>query len=249
MNAVCIASPREWETVLKYYNVNEKDCVKYPFGSYFSLQISGCDVLFFLSGSRKTNASAAVQYIIDRMKPDKIIVIGCCAGISSSLKPLDIIIPHKTVQTDTTVKELDSLIREDFTVDIDISRFLEGAIEGTIEGAIEGTNGGAIKETIKEPFFSGVLACSDKALVMWDDFIELKENGIDAADTESASIAYVCRANDIPCCIIRGITDFPLDISPAEASSPNSPQIKSFLKNLPIVIEKILKDYLEFFCD
>lgn len=246
MNAVCIASPREWETVLKYYNVNEKDCVKYPFGSYFSLQISGCDVLFFLSGSRKTNASAAVQYIIDRMKPDKIIVIGCCAGISSSLKPLDIIIPHKTVQTDTTVKELDSLIREDFTVDIDISHFLEGAIEG----AIEGTNGGAIKETIKEPFFSGVLACSDKALVMWDDFIELKENGIDAADTESASIAYVCRANDIPCCIIRGITDFPLDISPAEASSPNSPQIKSFLKNLPLVIEKILKDYLGFFiCD
>ncbi len=226
MTAVCVASPKEWEIVLKYYNIIENNCVSYPFGSYFCIELLNCEILFFLCGSRKTSSSAALQYIIDHKRPDKIIVIGCCAGISPKLKILDIVIPYRLVQTDTTVKELDNLIRSDFTVDIDISE---------------------MRDMYKEPFFSGVLASSDKALVMWNDFLELKENGIDAADTESASIAYVCRANDIPCIVIRGISDFPLDILPDEAASPDSPQIKSFLKNLPLVIKKILDHYLDFF--
>ncbi len=38
---------------------------------------------------------------------------------------------------------------------------------------------------------------------MWKDYLELKENNITIADTESAAIMYICRANDVECIVIK----------------------------------------------
>lgn len=46
---------------------------------------------------------------------------------------------------------------------------------------------------------------------MWKDYLELKENHITIADTESVAIAYVCKMNKIDCLIIKGISDFPIN--------------------------------------
>ena len=37
---------------------------------------------------------------------------------------------------------------------------------------------------------------------------ELKNNNITIADTESAAIAYICKANNVECMVIKGISDF-----------------------------------------
>ena len=219
MIAVSIAVEREWKIVRKYYDIAEQDCNPYPFGQFFSLPLCGEEILFYLTGARKTNTSAATQYIIDHFRPDRIIVIGTCAGISTDYKLRDILLPYRAVQVDTTVKELDRLIREDFSVEIDLSPY-------------------------RFPYLTGIVASSDKAVVIWEDYLELKEHGISIADTESAAAAYVCRKNRIPCVIARGISDFPVELSSAEISSPNSPQIRNYLCNSPPVIERILRDYL-----
>lgn len=219
MIAVSVAVEREWQIVLKYYHIAEEECRPYPFGSHFSLTLGGTEVLFYVTGARKTNASAATQYIIDHFQPERIIVIGTCAGIDPFFQTGDILLPHRAVQVDTTVKELDRLIREDFIVDIDLS-------------------------FCSFPYHTGIVGSSDKAVVIWPDYLELKEHGISIADTESAAAAYVCQQNEVSCVIVRGISDFPKEITFEEASRPDSEQIRNYLRNLPTIMEKILEEYL-----
>ncbi len=220
MIAVSVAAGREWQIVLKYYNRNEDECRAYPFGFYFQIQLCGEDTLFYLTGTRKTNASAATQYIIDHFHPDKIIIMGTCAGIDPAFKIRDILLPRLAVQVDTTVKEIDQLIRREFSVEIDLAPY-------------------------DFPYETGIIGSGDKAIVIWKDYLELKNHGITVADTESASIAYVCHQNHTAFVIIRGISDFPHNISFEEASSMNSVQIRSYLSNVPLIIEDILRQYLE----
>ena len=101
---------------------------------------------------------------------DKIIIAGTCAGIDDKYKNLDILFPNKLVQYDCTVKEVEPLIKNSFTINIDMNNY--------------------------QNLNTGVLGTADKAVVMWKDYVELKNNGITIADTESAAIAYICRANN-----------------------------------------------------
>ena len=49
--------------------------------------------MFFRSGIRKINASAAAQYMIDKFNLEKLIVIGTCTSSNEGLNYGDIIIP------------------------------------------------------------------------------------------------------------------------------------------------------------
>lgn len=220
MIAVSIASIREWVVTAEYYQITKEQCTGYPFGEYFFTQISGKEILFFLTGTRKTNASAAAQYIIDHFHPEKMLIMGTCAGIDPAYQIGDIIIPYRAVQVDTTVKELDVLIRKELIVDLDLS-------------------------DLHFPYNTGILGCGDKAVVIYKDYLELKEHGITIADTESASIAYVCKKNDVRCVIIRGISDFPEDQSFEEASNLDNPQIFNYLNNIPPVMKHLFDEYIE----
>ena len=218
MKAVCLAAELEWSALLKYYNVEENSCSGYPYGRYFLMKEK--DTGFFLTGKRKSNAAGACQYIIDHFGPDRVILIGSCAGIDPAYNVMDIVVPDLAVQTDTTVWELDRLIREEFT-----SRLS--------------------REGLESGFKTGTAASSDKAVVMWEDCIRLRENGITIADTESAAFAYVCRLNGLDCTVIRGISDFPHEFTPEEAADTGNAQIQGYLRNTPVIIERILRECLE----
>ena len=73
-----------------------------------------------------------------------------------------------------------------------------------------------------------------------ENVVELKENNITIADTESAAIAYICKANNIECIIIKGISDFPTN----EQENLNGEQLNSFIANIPIIMNKIVDGYL-----
>lgn len=222
MTGVSIAIAREWHVVLEYYGKKKEDCRTYPFGFYFMEQIDGHEVLFYQTGARKVNASAAAQYMIDRFGLEHIISVGTCAGIDERYHAMDIILPDQAAQYDTMIKEIDDLLRQEFVVDIDLTGIDPEALHcGT-----------------------GLVGSADKAVVMWADYLELKENGITVADTESAAIAYVCKKNGIRCILIRGITDFPVNEHIAVTPDPNQLQIDAFLRNIPVILHKILDDIL-----
>lgn len=214
MIGISIAAKREWKAVLDRFQINLDSCTEYPFGEYFITEINDENILFYRCGVRKVNSSAATQYMIDHFDLKKIIVVGTCAGIDDRFKNLDIFIPNKAVQYDCTVKEQEPLIKDTFTVDFDLDLLGFDVLTGTIGTA-------------------------DKAVVMWKDYLELKENCITIADTESAAIAYICKANNVECIIIKGISDFPTN-----EKEKQDEQLNTFSTNVPIIMNKIIDEYL-----
>ena len=214
MIGISIAAKREWKAVLDRFQINLDSCTEYPFGEYFITEINDENILFYRCGVRKVNSSAATQYMIDHFNLKKIIVVGTCAGIDDRFKNLDIFIPNKAVQYDCTIKEQEPLIKDSFTVYFDLALFGFDVLTGTIGTA-------------------------DKAVVMWKDYLELKENCITIADTESAAIAYICRANNVECIIIKGISDFPTN-----EKEKQDEQLNTFSTNVPIIMNKIIDEYL-----
>lgn len=215
MTGISIAAKREWNAVLDKFQMNIDSCTKYPFGEYFITEINGENVIFYRCGVRKVNSSAATQYMIDHFNLKKIIVAGTCAGIDDKFKALDIFIPNKAVQYDCTVKEKEPLIKDSFTVSFDVGSLGSNVLTGTIGTA-------------------------DKAVVMWKDYLQLKENNITIADTESAAIAYICKVNSVECMIIKGISDFPTN----EQETSNEEQLNAFITSIPIIMNRIIDDYL-----
>ncbi len=219
MIGISIAAKREWKAVLDRLQINLDSCIKYPFGEYFITELNGESVIFYRCGVRKVNCSAATQYMIDHFDLKKIIIAGTCAGIDDRFTNSDIIIPNKAVQYDCTVKEQEPLIKDSFTVSFNLDSLSFDVLTGTIGTA-------------------------DKAVVMWKDYLELKENEITIADTESAAIAYVCKANNVECIIIKGISDFPINEQKTSKEDTHEEQLNTFLTNVPIIMNKIVDEYL-----
>ena len=219
MIGISIATIWEWEATLQYFGINKEECIQYPYGEYFIIEIDGNKVIFYSTGARKVNGIGANQYMICNFNLDKVIVAGTCAGIDSRYKVLDIIIPNKAVQYDCTVKEIEPLIKQSFIVDIDLSEY-------------------------NFEYNTGTIGTADKAVVMWKDYQELKDNNITIADTEAGAIAYICKKNNIECLIIKGISDFPTDEKLSTKEQSNEEQINIYLENTPKVMKKIYDNYL-----
>ncbi len=220
MIGISVAAKKEWEAVLDKFNINIESCETFPFGEYFKINLYGEDVMFYRCGVRKMNCSASTQYMIDHFNLSKIIVVGTCAGIDDKYKNLDIFFPNKLVQYDCTVKETEPLIKDSFTITIDMSNY-------------SNVN-------------TGTLGTADKPVVMWKDYLELKENNITIADTESSAIAYVCKANNVECVVIKGISDFPTNENESTKEYSHEEQLNVFLTNIPIIMNIIIDNYLEF---
>ena len=220
MIGISVAAKKEWEAVLDKFNISFESCETFPFGEYFKINLYNEDVIFYRCGVRKMNCSAATQYMIDHFKLNKVIVAGTCAGIDDKYKNLDIFFPDKLVQYDCTVKETEPLIKDSFTITIDMSNY---------------TN-----------VNTGTLGTADKPVVMWKDYLELKDNNITIADTESAAIAYICKANNVECVVIKGISDFPINENESTKEDSHEEQLNVFLTNIPIIMNNILDNYLEF---
>ena len=119
-------------------------------------------------------------------------------------------------------KEIEPLIKQSFIVDIDLSKY-------------------------GNDFYTGIIATADKAVVMWKDYLELRENKITIADTEAGAIAYICKKNNVECIIIKGISDFPTDERDCDKFESNIEQINVYIENTPKVMNKIYSEYLKRF--
>ncbi len=222
MIGISIATKWEYEATLEYFGVRDNERFGYPYGEYFMRTISDSELVFYSTGVRKVNGVGGNQYMISTFHLTKVIVVGTCAGIDDRFSNLDVFVPHVAVQYDCTVKEIEPLIKQSFIVEMDLSKY-------------------------EKDFYTGTIATADKAVVMWKDYLELKENNITIADTEAGAIAYICKKNDVECIIIKGISDFPTDERNADKFESNIEQINVYLENTPKVMNKIYGEYLKRF--
>ena len=198
---VLISSKKEFNELLKIYNIGEDYLEKYPFG------------VFFRSGIRKINASAAAQYMIDKFNLEKLIVIGTCTSSNEGLNYGDIIIPSKVIDYDYIIRELEEEIDEELYLVPD-------------------------QVSMPNEYYDGVLGTSDKALVLWSDYTFLASNSIDASDLESYAVLKICKTNNVKCIIIKGVTDKPM-----RSMDGYNEQLDVYEENLPIVMKKIIEEY------
>lgn len=214
MIGVVIASKLEWKTLLEIYNIDDSHLEKYPYGEFYRTIFKNKDVVFFRSGIRKVNSSAAVQYMIDRFSLEKIIVLGTCTQVNDSYNYLDVIIPEKIIDYD--------YISRDLTIEIPEDAFIE-----------------VPKLNISLEYYGGILGTSDKSLVSWKDLTYLASNGIDASDKESSAVVKVAIVNNIDYIVIKGISDRPM-----KDSNSYDEQVEVYEENTPLVMKKLIEDYL-----
>ena len=74
----------------------------------------------------------------------------------------------------------------------------------------------------------------------------MKENDITVADTETAAIAFICKANNVECVILKGISDYPTNENESTNTESHENQLNVFLTNIPIIMNNIIDNYLEF---
>lgn len=219
MIAISIANKDEWKSTLIKFNKTTDECINFPYGNYFITYIKNKEILFYNCGVRKTFSVGACQYIIDHFNIEKLLIIGTCAGVDKSLNILDIIIPNKLVQYDCTVREIEPLIKEKFTIEVTLP-------------------------DIDVEFKTGTLGTADKPLVMWEDYKILETNNIQVVDTESAAIGLICKMNNINCLVIKGISDFPIKEILTETQKAIDDQYNTFVKNIPTIMNNIYDNYL-----
>lgn len=213
MIGVLISSKKEFNELLKIYNIGEDYLEKYPFGEYYRTEFRGKDIVFFRSGIRKINASAAAQYMIDKFNLEKLIVIGTCTSSNEGLNYGDIIIPSKVIDYDYIIRELEEEIDEELYLVPD-------------------------QVSMPNEYYDGVLGTSDKALVLWSDYTFLASNSIDASDLESYAVLKICKTNNVKCIIIKGVTDKPM-----RSMDGYNEQLDVYEENLPTVMKKIIEEY------
>jgi nucleoside phosphorylase len=192
-----------------------------PFGEAFIQSVNNMKCVFFQGGTSKTRSAASCQYAIDKWKPKRHFVIGTAGGVAVHLKECDIIIANKTAMYDYKycMGEPYELIANETIVEIDNSWIDFSILPGnTLEGFI---------------------ATADRD-VDYDTKIKLQSANVIAADWESGAVALVCRLNNIPCHIIRGITDIPENSSSQSCHN----QGIAYVKNTPMVMKEIINSIL-----
>ena len=214
MIGVSIASKLEWKTLLEVYNITDSNLEKYPYGEFYRGKFYNKDVIFFRTGIRKINASGAVQYMIDRFDLKKIIVIGTCAATNDNYDYLDVMMPDKVIDYDGIIRELETELPEEVFIEVP-------KVKTTLECR------------------DGVLGTSDKALVLWKDLTYLASNGVDASDMETYAICKTALKNNVDFCVLKGISDRPM-----KETDGYDEQIDVYEENTPIVMKKIIEDYL-----
>lgn len=214
MIGVLIASKAEWKVLLKIYNITDEYLEKYSYGEYYRTKFNNKDIVFFRSGVRKINVGASLQYMIDKFEIEKLINIGVCTGASEELNYGDVLLPEGIIDYDFIVRDLDDEIKEKYIIENDVP-------EISLEYKI------------------GLLGTSDKSLITWRDFTYLSSNGILASDKEASAILKICKINGIECIIMKGVSDKPI-----KGENGYDEQLEVYEYNLPIVMKKLVENYL-----
>lgn len=159
----------------------------------------GKDVVAVVSGIGKVNAAVCAQILISEYKVDSIINVGVAGGIGKDIYPGDVVVATDLVQhdMDTTVfgdayGQVPRLDTFDFKCD-----------ENLVKVALE-----ACEEISEINTFSGRIVSGDQFIssvekIKWFE----KEFNAISCEMEGASIAHVCYLNNVPCVVIRSISD------------------------------------------
>ncbi len=221
---ILVSADTEWSEVLKYFpgcKVNYSPYGQWFFTKYNDLSDLTENIIFINGGWGKVAAGGSTQYIISRWHPQLIINLGTCGGFEGKTKKGEVILVNKTIIYDIfeLMADPDEHIKY-YIVDLDTS-WVDGPLP--------------------IPVKRSVMVSADRDLFS-EDLEELSEKyGAIAGDWESGAIAWVASKNQIPCLILRGVTDI-VGCGGGEAYHGN---VSVFYNNTRLIMKSLL-DSLPF---
>jgi|GEM_PF-1248809 len=216
---ICIqtCSDLEWKAVKIVLNIQPDRLEVYPYGEFANQYFEDEQCLFFNSGDTKTKSAAACQFAIDRWRPEFLLALGTCGGVAEHLKLLDVVLADRTAQYDCIIRMAGE------------NHFFYPSLDVTLD------NSWIDFSRFEEKIHRGLIATADQDIDHQTRH-NLMEHGVMAADWESGAVSFVCRANKIPCCLVRGVTDFP--------TGDDEGQGRDYETNTPLIMEKLVKKIL-----
>jgi len=193
--AIMGAMEEEIVPLLKYFtNVNK---VQYANNIYYEAKYNNIDIVVAYSKIGKVFSTLTASTMIQKFGCDTLLFSGVAGGINPMLKIGDLIVANKLTQHD-----------------LDITAF--GHPYGYVPGGDVYVN---TDEKLKNialevaqqndiKIIEGIIATGDQFICNEDkkDFIKNTFNA-DALEMEGASVAVVCDALNVPCLILRAISD------------------------------------------
>ncbi len=176
------------------------------------------------SGIGKVNAARSAQLIIDAVGPALVLHCGIAGGLDHGLAPRDIVLGRELVYHDFPSEFLLAFrpFANVFASDHDLVDLAAGILE----------------EKLADGSLSGI-RCRVGRIATGDEFVASDERrlqiaaatGALAADMESAAVAQVCHMNELPCLVIRSISDLADDDADAtyEANKSDSARVAAEL--------------------
>jgi len=192
---VIVSADAEWQVVRSLFPLAE--VMSTPLGEWFAVELpAGSDsesVRFFHGGWGKIAAAASAQFVIGRWCPDLLINIGTCGGFAGLIAPGEIVLADKTVVYDIVEQmgDPDEAVAHYATV----------------------LNLDWLGDVYPYPVRRTVLVSGDRDLIREEvQQLAVRFEAV-AGDWESGAIAWVAARHEIPCLILRGVTDLVSDTS------------------------------------
>ena len=186
---VLISANAEWAPVRQY--LSKENAGPTPFGECLSTKVKMEDreisLVYVHGGWGKISAAASAQYAIDRWKPSLLINLGTCGGFEGAASAGDLLLAGKTVVYDIVemMGDADEAI-SDYSTTLDLSWLTKPYPRGAVET---------------------ILLSADRDIQPADIQRLRKKYGAVAADWESGAIAFTARRNQVPCLILRAVSD------------------------------------------
>jgi len=183
---VLISAGAEWRALLPHYPAIKVERSHY--GECFQTTIANQRVRFLHGGWGKIAAASSTQYAIDRWKPKRIINIGTCGGFKNLISLGQVILVKKTIVYDIYDRMTDQYqALERYSTTIDLSWLPQKALPQAVQ--------------------VDKLLSADRDIDPRDIVTLIQKFGAVAADWESGAIAWVAQRNQIPCLLLRTVSD------------------------------------------
>ena len=175
-------------------------------------ELNGRRVVLVASGVGKVNAAMVATLLLDHYRPSEVIFTGIAGRLSPDLRPGDLVLGAKTIQHDfgeatvngfrpdtTRHPGTDKRNPAAFPAPWALLRVAEEAARQTSLGKI-GDHAPVVRR--------GTIATGDLFVASPEKCLEIRQRcQADAVDMEGAAVAQICWQQNVPCLVIRGLSD------------------------------------------
>ena len=174
------------------------------------------NVVIARTGVGKVNAAMTATLVIEHFHPNRVIFTGVAGGLNPDLQIGDIVIAQKTAQHDLGRLELAEIentgVRNPingkrnpvfFPADPELLQITETALEGVELNPFQTPQGQRHPRIIRGTVVTGDLfvASNVKKAALHQNL------SADAVEMEGAAVAQICWQQDVPCLVIRSLSD------------------------------------------